>query len=81
MSSKKMISAVHHLKINGRSYQEIEDKLHRRADKLRKVPGFLFYRLLKPITPQDDYALLTFWQSRRHYQAALPKAEAALASG
>lgn len=67
----KMISAVHHIAINGYNAEEIEARLKAQASKLKKIPGFLYYRLLRPLQPEDPYAILTFWQSRKHYLAAM----------
>ncbi len=66
----KIISAVHHAVVSGDAAQ-IESKLNAQASNLETVPGFMYYRLLRPIDPDDNYAVLTFWQSRKHYHAAL----------
>lgn len=41
------------------------------GEALRQEHGFLHYRLLEPLTEQDDYVLLTFWQSAKHYRQAI----------
>ena len=67
----KMISAVHQARTKGVDAHEIRQQLEQTAVELQKWPGFLYYRLLPPIAPEDGYKLLTYWQSRRHYQAAV----------
>ncbi|MBK8434729.1 MAG: antibiotic biosynthesis monooxygenase [Chloroflexi bacterium] len=67
----KMISAVHYARQKGADLYEVKRQLEQTAVDLQQWPGFLYYRLLSPIAPDDGYKLLTFWQSRQHYQAAV----------
>lgn len=67
----KIISAVHHIPVRNSNIDKAEARLRSQAQTLQKTPGFLYYRLLKPITPEDTYSVLTFWQSRKHYRAAI----------
>ena len=67
----KIVSAVHHVPQPERGAQYAKSHLEQTARELQKSPGFLSSRLLYPIGPEDGYALLTFWQSRKHYRAAV----------
>jgi heme-degrading monooxygenase HmoA len=67
----KIVSAVHHTVVSEGDAAQVESKLKSQAGHLEKVPGFMYYRLLRPLDPDDTYAVLTFWQSRKHYHAAL----------
>lgn len=66
----KVVSAVHHLSLGQQEDRQVSSLLEK-FNQLREIPGFLYYRLLKPIAPDDTYAIITFWQSRRHYRAAI----------
>jgi heme-degrading monooxygenase HmoA len=67
----KIISAVHQARAKGVDVSEVKQQLEQTAVELQKWPGFLYYRLLPPLVPEDGYKLLTYWQSRQHYQAAV----------
>ncbi|MCA9981065.1 MAG: antibiotic biosynthesis monooxygenase [Anaerolineales bacterium] len=70
-----IISAVYRPKLADKSPDEAEAALYEYVTRLKQIPGFLYYRILKPIAPDDAYAVLTFWQSRRHYRAAMKQYE------
>jgi heme-degrading monooxygenase HmoA len=67
----RIISAVYRPQMSNHSSEEVEAAMQAYVSRLKQVPGFLYYRILKPIAPDDAYAVLTFWQSQRHYRAAM----------
>ena len=67
----KIVSAVHHTPMKSEKPAQVEALLTSQAQLLQKTPGFLSYRLLRPLTPEDTYSVLTFWQSTKHYRAAV----------
>ncbi len=66
----KITSAAYQIPAQGRSMTEISGQIAAVANQLESQAGFLFYRLLKPVAPDDPYTMLTFWQSRRHHRIA-----------
>ena len=61
------ISAAHRIPVQG-DPNLLENQLHEQAARLKQLPGFLSYRLLRPIGPDDPFTILTFWQTRQHYE-------------
>ena len=66
----KIASAAYQIPAQGRNSTEVTGQVSQIASQLEQKAGFLFYRLLKPVAPEDPYTMLTFWQSRRHYRNA-----------
>ena len=66
----KIASAAYPIPAQGRSAAEMTGHVSHVASRLERQAGFLFYRLLKPIAPEDPYTMLTFWKSRNHYRKA-----------
>ena len=66
----KIASAAYPIPARGRNITEITGHVSTVVSQLEQHAGFLFYRLLKPVAPEDPYTMLTFWQSRRHYRNA-----------
>ncbi|NET73578.1 MAG: hypothetical protein F6K62_22350 [Sphaerospermopsis sp. SIO1G2] len=66
----KIASAAFQIPAQGRSFSEVTGHVTDVVSELEKQTGFLFYRLLRPVAPEDPYTMLTFWQSRRHYRNA-----------
>ena len=62
------ISAAQRIPVAG-DLETFEQRLHHRADALKQLPGFVSYRLLRPIGPKDPFTVLTFWQTREDYEA------------
>ena len=63
------ISAAQRIPVAG-DVDSFEQRLHKQADTLKQLPGFVSYRLLRPIGPKDPFTVLTFWQTREAYEAS-----------
>lgn len=66
----KIASAAYQIPAQGQTISDVTGHVSDVVSQLEKQTGYLFYRLLKPVAPEDPYTMLTFWQSRRHYRNA-----------
>jgi heme-degrading monooxygenase HmoA len=73
----------------------LEERFARRASEVEKMPGFLGFELLRPVSGEERYFVYTRWESeeafrawvdspsftRGHAQAARDRGESPVASG
>lgn len=48
---------------------QFEERFANRAGMVDTMPGFISNLVLKPTTDGDPYIVLTFWESREHFEA------------
>jgi heme-degrading monooxygenase HmoA len=48
---------------------QFEANFRQRAGLVDRMPGFIRNLLLRPATPDAPYIVLTFWESREHFEA------------
>jgi heme-degrading monooxygenase HmoA len=49
--------------------EQFEERFRTRAGLVDEMPGFISNQVLRPVNEGDPYIVLTFWQSRTHFEA------------
>lgn len=64
-----MITTANRIFVNPQYAEAFEENFRNRAKLVDKMPGFIRNLLLRPANPGDPYVVLTFWESRAHFEA------------
>ncbi|MFC1464206.1 MAG: antibiotic biosynthesis monooxygenase family protein [Candidatus Brachytrichaceae bacterium NZ_4S206] len=64
-----MITTANRIFVNPQYAEAFEENFRNRAKLVDKMPGFIRNLLLRPANPGDPYIVLTFWESRAHFEA------------
>jgi heme-degrading monooxygenase HmoA len=49
--------------------EQFETNFRNRAQSVDKMPGFIRNQVLRPINAGDPYVVMTFWETRQHFEA------------
>ena len=49
--------------------EDFENRFRNRAGEVEKQPGFVRLQILRPVSEETPYVVLTTWESAEHFQA------------
>jgi heme oxygenase (mycobilin-producing) len=64
-----MITVMNRIFVNEEYADQFEANFQKRAGLVDTMPGFISNQILRPVNPGDPYIVLTFWDSRTHFEA------------
>lgn len=64
-----MIVVCNRIPVNPEHGDAFEQTFKDRASLVDQMDGFISFQLLRPGNPEDPYVVMTFWESRAHYEA------------
>ncbi len=64
-----MITTANRIFVDPQFAAQFEASFSRRTRLVDQMPGFVRNLLLRPATPDAPYIVLTFWESREHFEA------------
>lgn len=64
-----MITTMNRIFVNPEYAEPFEETFRTRAQLVDQMPGFIANQLLRPVNAGDPYIVLTFWESRAHFEA------------
>lgn len=64
-----MITVANRIFVEPDFAEQFEHNFRHRAGNVDSMPGFLSFLLLRPTREHDPYVVLTFWESREHFEA------------
>src|SRR5436190_647309 len=64
-----MIVTCNRIPVNPAHVEAFEKTFGARAGLVEKMPGFVSFQLLRPTKVGDPYVVMTFWESRAHFDA------------
>ena len=64
-----MITVANRIFVAKEYAEAFEERFKTRAGLVDGMPGFLQNQVLRPVNEGDPYIVLTFWESREHFQA------------
>lgn len=70
-----MISVMNRIPVNPDYAQDFEQRFSDRAALVDGMDGFVAFRLLRPSKPTDPYIVMTFWETKAHFEAWTRSAE------
>ena len=63
-----MITVMNRIFVNPDFAEQFEENFRKRAGLVDEMPGFISNQVLRPVNEGDPYIVLTFWQSRTHFE-------------
>ena len=65
-----MIAVMNRIPVNAAYAEAFEARFADRATQVDHMPGYVAFRLLRPANPEEEpYVVMTFWESRDHFNA------------
>ncbi|MER3443974.1 MAG: antibiotic biosynthesis monooxygenase [Meiothermus sp.] len=65
-----MFVTMNRISVNPEYARQFEENFQQRARLVDRMPGFIRNLVLRPTDPaQEPYVVMTFWQSRAHFEA------------
>ncbi|GAB4216128.1 MAG: antibiotic biosynthesis monooxygenase [Roseiflexaceae bacterium] len=64
-----MITTMNRIFVNPEYAEQFEATFRNRAGLVDQMPGFVANQVLRPTSPGDPYIVLTWWESRAHFEA------------
>jgi heme oxygenase (mycobilin-producing) len=64
-----MIVICNRIPVNPEHAEAFEKTCGARAGLVDGMEGFVSFQLLRPLKPEDPYIVMTFWESREHFDA------------
>jgi heme-degrading monooxygenase HmoA len=64
-----MFVVMNRIAVNQAFAEAFEDRFRHRAGEVDKMPGFIRNLVLRPVSPDDPYVVLTLWESREAFEA------------
>lgn len=63
-----MIAVANRIYVAKEYAEAFEERFRSRAGLVDGMPGFLSNQVLRPVNEGDPYVVLTFWESRAHFE-------------
>ena len=63
-----MIAVANRIPVNTQYAEAFEERFRQRAGMVDQMPGFISNLVLRPLTPNDPYIVLTYWESREAFE-------------
>ncbi|MGJ3241204.1 MAG: antibiotic biosynthesis monooxygenase family protein [Anaerolineae bacterium] len=64
-----MIVTCNRIPVNPEHAEAFEERFADRSALVDGMPGFISFQLLRPQKAEDPYIVMTFWESKEHFQA------------
>ena len=64
-----MIAVSNRLAVRPEYAEAFEERFHNRAGLVDQMPGFVRSHILRPLSAGDPYVVVTYWESREHFEA------------
>ena len=64
-----MVAVMNRIPVNPEYAEAFEQRFSDRAALVDGMDGFVSFRLLRPGKPEDPYIVMTFWETRAHFEA------------
>ncbi|MCO5243425.1 MAG: antibiotic biosynthesis monooxygenase [Anaerolineae bacterium] len=64
-----MIVTANRIPVNPEYAEAFEARFANRAGLVDTMPGFISNHVLRPATPDTPYVVLTYWESKEHFDA------------
>jgi heme-degrading monooxygenase HmoA len=64
-----MITVANRIFVAPEYAEQFEEAFRKRAGLVDGMPGFISNQVLRPVTPDDPYIILTLWNSRKDFEA------------
>jgi len=64
-----MITVANRIYVAPEYAAAFEERFRTRAGLVDGMPGFLSNQILRPTKPTDPYIVMTYWESREHFEA------------
>ncbi|MEM7118822.1 MAG: antibiotic biosynthesis monooxygenase [Chloroflexota bacterium] len=64
-----MISVMNRIPVNPEYATAFEERFSDRAALVDGMDGFVAFRLMRPSKPEDPYIVMTFWETKAHFEA------------
>jgi len=64
-----MITVANRIFVAPEYAEAFEERFRNRAGQVDTMPGFIMNQVLRPVNPGDPYVVLTFWETRAHFEA------------
>ena len=64
-----MITVANRIFVAPQYAQAFEERFRTRVGLVDGMPGFISNQVLRPVNDGDPYIVLTFWESRTHFEA------------
>ncbi|MCU0491934.1 MAG: antibiotic biosynthesis monooxygenase [Chloroflexaceae bacterium] len=64
-----MITTANRIFVHEEYAEQFETNFRNRAGLVDGMPGFIANQLLRPVNQNDPYIVLTWWESREHFEA------------
>lgn len=70
-----MITVANRIFVASEYAEAFEERFRKRAGLVDGMPGFISNQVLRPVNEGDPYVVLTFWESRKHFEAWIESEE------
>ncbi len=64
-----MITVANRIYVAPEYAEQFEEAFRKRAGLVDGMPGFISNQVLRPVTPDDPYIILTLWNARTDFEA------------
>lgn len=64
-----MFVVMNRIAVNPAYAEQFEERFRNRAGEVDKMKGFVRNQVLRPVSQDDPYIVMTFWQSRKDFDA------------
>ena len=64
-----MITVANRIYVAPEYAEQFEEAFRKRAGLVDGMPGFISNQVLRPVTPEDPYIILTLWNARKDFEA------------
>ena len=64
-----MITVANRIYVAPEYTEQFEEAFRKRAGLVDGMPGFISNQVLRPVTPEDPYIILTLWNNRKDFEA------------
>ena len=64
-----MFVVMNRIPVNAEYAEQFEERFRTRAGEVDKMQGFMRNQVLRPVTAEDPYIVMTFWESKEDFDA------------
>ncbi len=64
-----MFVAMNRILVNSEYQEQFEERFANRMREVDKMKGFVRNQVLRPVTPDDPYIVLTMWESKEDFES------------
>jgi heme oxygenase (mycobilin-producing) len=64
-----MFVVMNRILVNPEYAEQFEERFRSRAGEVDKMKGFIRNQVLRPVTPENPYIVMTFWESKENFES------------